>query len=535
MSYFPSISQNVVVDATNSGSPITVVPYTGNTDIWNYNAVGSATIGVNAVQLAITSNKNLVIYVDQGRTNSSFQVTDTYDYLTTKQFGLTIQVVSNFVRVRIKNPDTAGNATVTINTVLCPIVEALPRSLDAAGYLQVAVKGSRDSYGFLAENTPNGDTRSVNPVRQAGVAFEGPTLDTNFWRASLISGGTVTQTNGRVDLLTSTATTGVAAMYSVRNARHIAGSSNLFRMAGRFGDAGVAGNTRQFGAALGSNYTLTITSAILVEGDVYTDVSGVQYTILITITGITATVFATGVPTAGARTYTRVSGTGAATFTGSAFTIASTLTDGFFFQLSGTTFSVVTSIGGAPTQVDSGSFNGDLGATFTPGTNMIVWEIYYNSTSVWFSVNGILLHKAQNALTPLSNTLSLHAFARNAKTSGATDLALYLRSCSIKQLGSIETEKIFKYIPTATTNICKYGPGKLYKIIFGDPDAAQVVTIYDGLSAAAPIIATLTNFTSAGGGTPHSHFHSAVEFGCPFQNGLTVVTSQTTPITVIYE
>jgi hypothetical protein len=532
MSYFPSISQNVFVDTTNSGVAFSVAVYTGNTDIWHYNGLGSSTLGVNAFQLVITSDKNLEIYVDQGRANNSFEITDTYSYLTTKQFGVTVQAVSSFVRVRIKNMAPAI-ATVTIDTVLCPIVEALPRSLDSFGFLQVAVKDNIDHYGFGAENSPNGDARSIAPFRQAGVAFEGPTLDPNFWLTTLIAGGTVTQNNGRIDMLTNTTANGVASLFSSRKARHIAGSSNLFRMAGRFGDTGTANNVRQFGAALASNYTLTITSASLVAGDIYTDISGVQYTILITVTGVTATVFATGVPTAGARTYTRVSGTGAATLTGSAFTIASTLTDGFYFQLSGTTFSVVTSIGGSHTAVNSGSFNGDLGATYTANTDMQTWEIYYNSTSVWFTINGVMLHKVVNAATPLSNTLTLHPFVRNGNiNSSVTNVSMFLRSCTIKQLGPLETENTYRYISTATTTICKYGAGRLNKVIFGNPDAAQIITLRDGLSVSAPIIATLTNLAAA---IATTHFHSSVEFNCPFFNGLTVVTSQTSPITVIYE
>ena len=534
MSYFPSITQSVVVDPVNSGSPVTIVPYVSPADIWHYNGLGVSTLGVNAIQLAITSDKNLVVYVDQGNADNSFQVTDTYDYLTTKQFGITIQSVSVFVRIRIKNPASAGNATVTINTVLCPIVEALPRSLDASGFLQVSMKGSQDSYGFKSENTPNGDAKMVAPIRQAGVIFEGPTLDTNFWLTTLIAGGTVTQTNGRVDMLTNTTANGVAALFSVRKARHIAGSSQVFRMVGRFGDTGTANNVRQFGAALGSNYTLTITSASLVAGDVYIDTSGVQYTILITVTGVTATVFATGVPTAGAgQVYTRVSGTGAATLTGSAFTIASTLTDGFFFQLSGTTFSVVTAIGGTLTTTNSGSFNGDVGTIYVPNTNMQEWEIYYNSISVWFTINGVMLHKIENNQTPLSNTLSLHPFVRNGNLGGGTtNVGMYLRSCTIKQLGPLETERNFKYQATGATTICKYGAGRLYKVIFGDPMLAQVVTLYDGLSVAAPRIATLTNVLQANN---LYRAHTVVDFGCPFHNGLTMVTSTTAPVTLIYE
>jgi hypothetical protein len=414
-------------------------------------------------------------------------------------------------------------------------VEAVPRSLDHNGHLRVHSYGNTDGYGFDAENTPTGDQRTIVPVKLVGVAFEGPTLDTNFWTTTIIAGATITQTNGRIDMLTNTTANAIVQLYSSRKARRSAGCANVFRMAGRFGDTGTANNVRQFGAVLASNYTLTITSASVVEGDIYTDISGVQYTILITATTTTATVFATGVPTAGARTYTRVAGTGPATLAGTAFTVNAQTTDGFFFQLSGTTFSVVTAIGGdvSTGKVDSGAFNGDIGTTYLPDTNMHTWEIYYNSTTVWFTIDGVLLHTISNLQTPLSNTLSLNAFVRNGNFSGGTtNAAMYLRSLTIKQLGPLESERIFKYIATNTTTICKRGGGRLYKVIFGNPESAQIVTLYDGLSTSAPIIATLTNVAS---GSQHGKVPTSIEFNCPFHNGLTMVTSTTEPITIIYE
>ena len=127
MSYFPSISQNVTVDATNSETSFSLA----SAAIWHTGGLGGPTSGVNAIQIVVTSTRNLEIYVDQGLSTSSFQITDIYNYLTTKQFGITVQAVSAFVRVRAKNVSDAS-ATVTITTVLCPIVEALPRSLEQA-------------------------------------------------------------------------------------------------------------------------------------------------------------------------------------------------------------------------------------------------------------------------------------------------------------------------------------------------------------------------------------------------------------------
>ena len=53
-----------------------------------------------------------------------------------------------------------------------------------------------------------------------------------------------------------------------------------------------------------------------------------------------------------------------------------------------------------------------------------------------------------------------------------------------------------------------------------------------GLSTAAPLIATLTNIAAT---NAHGRAHTVVNFECPFHNGLTMVTSTSIPITVIYE
>ena len=530
MSYFPSISQNVTPDAANSVSGATIVTYVNPADIWNYNGVGTSTLGVNAIQLVVTSNKNLTIYVDQGNANNAFQITDEYNYLTTKQFGITVQAVGAYVRIRAKNT-TGASATATIDTTLCPIVEAVPRSLDSSGFLQVAVKGNEDGYGFEAENTPQGDMRAIAPVRLVGVSFDGSTLDPTFWQTIPLNGGTVTQANGRVDILTNTTANGSVVLLSNRKARYLIGSANLCRIQGRVGDTGTTNNVRQWGAGQGSNYVLTISSASLVAGDVYTDISGVQYTILITATSTTATVFATGTPTAGARTYTRVSGTGTASLTGSAFAVNSTLTDGFCFQLSGTTFSVVTLIGGTPTPVNSGSFSGDLGATYVPTTDMQTWEIYYNTKTTWFVIDGKILHTVSNPLTPLSNTLTLHAFVKNTNSSGGTtNCAFYCRSLSIRRLGLLSSENTSRYITTATTTVCKYGPGRLKTVsILATNLNAGDLTIYDGTSASAPIVSVITIPKNA------AIAPFTITFDAPFHNGLTVVNAVACQVVVVYE
>jgi hypothetical protein len=530
MSYFPSISQNVTVDTANSESGATILNYSGATDIWNYAGVGTSTVGVNAIQIIVTSTKNLTIYVDQGNADNAFQLTDTYEYLTTKQFGITVQAVGAFVRVRAKNTSGAS-ATATIDTVLCPIVEALPRSLDSRGDLRVAVKSLEDGYGFEVENTPQGDMRVISPVRLAGASFEGSIVDPNFWSVINTSGGTTTQAGGKINLATNTTANGATTFYSVRKARYVIGNANNCRIQGRLGDTGTINNTRRWGAALGANYTLTISSVTIVEGDIYTDISGNQITILISGTVTTATVYSTGSPVAGARTYTRVSGTGPATLTGSAFAIASIITDGYYFQISGTTFSVVTSIGGTATPINSGNFNGDIGATYAPTTSVTTYEIYYNTKTVWFVIDGKVLHSVTNSLTPLSNSQTLHVFLSNTNSGGSvTNVTMHTRSASIRRLGLISTESTSKYITLATTTILKYGPGRLKSVsVLNTNLNATTFTIYDALSASGTPIASISIPKNA------AIAPFTLTFDLPFHNGLTVVNANDVQATIVYE
>jgi hypothetical protein len=464
-------------------------------------------------------------------TQHFWDISDSYSFLSSiAKFGITVQAVNSYLRIRVTNTSSVNMTYLRFQTALCPIVEAVPRSLDERGYLKTSIQSIKDSYGFGVENTPQGDMRTVIPTKLVGISFEGSTIDTNFWTTVLQNGGTIIQANGRIDVLTNTTANGSALIFSTRKARYITGYANVCRLQARVGDTGQADNVRQWGAGVGSNYVLTISSATIVAGDTYTDISGVTYTILISGTGTSAKVFATGTPTAGARTYTRTTGTGPATLTGSAYAVDATLTDGYCFQLSGTTFSVVTLIGGTPTPINSGSFNGDLGSTYVPTTNVVTWEIYYNTKTVWFVINGVVLHTASNVLTPLTNTNSLHVFIKNTNSnSSVTNCGFYCRSASIKRLGPVSTQPISKYMPVQGTAICKYGAGNLHQILVGNvTNNGAVLTVYDGLSSNAPIIFT---------GRFQANTNWSWDFkGMPFFSGLTVIISaQDCAATIIYE
>ena len=85
-------------------------------------------------------------------------------------------------------------------------------------------------------------------------------------------------------------------------------------------------------------------------------------------------------------------------------------------------------------------------------------------------------------------------------------------------------------IAGAATTVVKGYPGKLVRIVNNKKVANGVITIYDNASAASGTkIGTITN--------PATLLESALtfEYGCAFNNGLTIVTSAADDLTVVFK
>jgi hypothetical protein len=160
------------------------------------------------------------------------------------------------------------------------------------------------------------------------------------------------------------------------------------------------------------------------------------------------------------------------------------------------------------------------------------FEIHYTLKNAWFLIDGNVIHTFTGRTTPLTNTNSLPVQAETVNSGGNTaNNALEMRVASINRYGHLETESTYKYIAASATTVCKYGGGRLVRVILNNPDgAAQNISIYDSTGGATSTMATLGVPNLNNVGTPIS-----IEFGCPFFNGLTVVTDTVQPVTIIYE
>jgi len=454
-----AMRQDVIADLNNSST--TNLPgastFYGN---------ATSTLGVAGIQVSLKTDQNCTVNVDQSPDGNNWDINDVYNYYASiNNFGITTQAINSYTRVRVQNLNGLSTTQYfRLQTALCPVVEALPRSLDSDGHLKTSVEHMQDFYGFKVENTPTGEMRTSTPVRLVGATFDGLTIDTNFWTTSLGTNGTATQGNAQLTLSTGTTANNSVSCQSVRVARYLGGTANRFRMVMRLPDVGATNNTRRWGA-----YSTT---------------------------------------------------------------------DGAFFELNGTMLRLATRKSTVDTYVNDGSFNGLLGAFYSPGITVKTYELYWTNSKVWYVIGDTLLHTMSASSATWAGSMNLPVRFESINANGeASDLAVNVRTASIYRLGSLVSQPIWKYQAGTTAAggvICKLGAGNLHKIVVGAvPTSGSVVTLYDGTTTAGSVISSMT-FAFPGGG---NFSPTTIDFGgMPFYSGLIlVVATQSASVTVIYE
>ena len=88
----------------------------------------------------------------------------------------------------------------------------------------------------------------------------------------------------------------------------------------------------------------------------------------------------------------------------------------------------------------------------------------------------------------------------------------------------------YRNIASGATTVVKSGKGRLFGIVNNKATLSGVITVYDNTAASGTIIATITNPA-----TLLQNQYSLAYHGLEFATGLTIVTTTTDNITVIYE
>ena len=205
-----------------------------------------------------------------------------------------------------------------------------------------------------------------------------------------------------------------------------------------------------------------------------------------------------------------------------------TLTDGAWFNWTGTTFGITTMENGTPATVTSGSFNGDLGASYTPATTVLTFEIYWTNSSVWFVVGGRIIHKVTASTDTWASTMAHHIIQDNTNTATSVGSTLSIRTATIYRLGKVDTSPFYKHIVTATNLILKRSAGRLHRVIFNAFGNGAIVTIGDSTTAATDNAIAIIN-------PPNGVFPSDIEYLLDYYVGLTVTITGTVDLTIVYE
>lgn len=418
-----------------------------------------STLGVGAIQVSLKTDQNCTVYVDQSPDGTNWDISDSFDYWNViNNFSQTVQAVNSYVRVRVKNIGTSATTYFRLQTVLAPIIEALPRSLSPDGHLRTHLFGNTDHYGFEAEYSPMGEQRMSSTYRLVGSIFTGTTVDPNFWTPTLGTGGTVAQANSQVTISTGTTANNTTILQSVRTARYVGGQAILFRSIVQFPDTGTANNTRRWGPH--------------------------------------------------------------------------SATDGAFFELSGTTLSVVTRKTSSDTKVSNGSFNGERGPNYTLDTNAHVYEVYWTNKFVYFVIDEFIVHTVDAAAATWSDTKNFPIRFYNANSGGSTtNVSFSVRVATISRIGTASTQPTSSFINATTAGtVLKYGAGNLHCLVIGNITNTSAITIYDNTAASGTIL-------WASGAMNGNVNPFTIDFqNMPFYTGLTiVVATQASNITIVYE
>lgn len=455
------IQQDVTVSAGNSSTTQLDGP-----NGYTFTGSGVSTLGVNSIQVCVFADKNLIVKVQQDATNTWTRYReDTVFYTANSRgptAGFTVQAVDAYVRVVV----TSMNETTTtfrIDTVLCPVVEAIPRALDVNGNFKVALQG--DTFG----NGPpsysiNRELLTTPRYRLVGSQFDGSTIDSNFWSTST-DGGTVSQAGQQATITSGVSNGKYARLYTVARARYVTGMANLFKAHIRLDDTGTANVKRRWGVAWGA-----------------------------------------AMPT---------------------------ITDGAYFELDGTSFSIVTLRGTSESRVSSGSFNGVLGYTYSPTTNNTTYEILYSNGGVSFIINGQLLHKVTASGAPWTNTLNLHVWLDVVNSGNSGAVVYYARMANICRVGELSTQQRNYYFPTGQTAgvVLKYSAGNIRNLVILSATNNSVITLYDNTAASGTVLVSFTMSTVT------TNLPVTVPMdNVQFSNGLTlVVATQNASVRIGYE
>lgn len=191
---------------------------------------GTSTLGIVGIQSNLYADKNCTLYVDQSMNGTNWDISDEYVYYhSLGGQSWTTQATAAYVRLRVTNNDSTSTTVFRLQLALCPIVEALPRTLSEKGNLKVSVNEIQDDDGHTVGVSPMHELRVSEHITLVGITF-GDVFDTNFWTKTIQTGAADATTASSILTLSTGATAdGNILVNSLRRARYVPSYPNYYR------------------------------------------------------------------------------------------------------------------------------------------------------------------------------------------------------------------------------------------------------------------------------------------------------------------
>ena len=127
---FTSIQQNALVSIYNNSTAnlAAAATFTGSSE---------STLGVNAIRINLKADQPCRVQLQQSTDGTNWDISDSYILPPGVGDGRTFQATGSFYRVLVTNIGGATTTYLRLQSILCPVVEALPRALGPNGGLLV--------------------------------------------------------------------------------------------------------------------------------------------------------------------------------------------------------------------------------------------------------------------------------------------------------------------------------------------------------------------------------------------------------------
>lgn len=201
--------------------------------------------------------------------------------------------------------------------------------------------------------------------------------------------------------------------------------------------------------------------------------------------------------------------------------------DGVTFRnVSGTMFLRRYKNGTVIEDVTEASWNGVGKDRFTLDNKIKIYEIYYNAGTIFFVINGALVHKMSAPTSAAYGTPHLKAGGLIENINGNTTAnSLVSRGFSVSRIGSRVIVPRFKHITTTGTFVIKNTPGQLERITINDFGTGQSrITAYDNDAASGETIFEIDS----------NDVNGTLEYGMEFDALTIVTTGGFIDITIVY-